>query len=612
KDEDWKNRLLTHLEVMGIENRVSVWDDRRIQAGDEWLPKIEKMLHEAEAVILLISADFLASYFIQKVEIPRLLERRKTEGLRIFPLIMKPCAWQFVPWLSRLHAFPKDGVPLSTIPESKINRELAVFTEKIFDFVSKKGKLLSPPPLLLSEKDEKIPKYLTPLPVKSIELVGRETELEEMTRLLARTHRVLLVNGLGGVGKTELCKRYFRDHCGDYRHLAWVDVVGPIRESMVAAFTAETTGFREEDTVDERFEKIMDLLTGLDTHCLLVVDDIENPGDPDLDRLRSLPVKVIANSRLTIEGFENHTLDFLNAEGCKELFYNFYAGKRDDPHVEKIVERCGRHTLSVELLAKTAEHGAIPLKDLYEVLEKKGFDLTGVVDHKVSTSWHGETEKTSFFKHLLKIFDLTGLTGDERFVLANLSVLPAMYIEMGDVRDWLKLTDHEAVNSLVAKGWLRKEAGGFGVFMHQVIQEVVRYHTSPDEETCKNLIVSLTNCLHVKPTENPMDKKRYIIFAETLLRAIDKTDKSLAALSNNLSLRFRDLGSLKKALEFQLKALNIFEQVLDKNHPDLARSYNNLAEIYRTMGQPEKALEFQLKALNIFERVLDKNHPDLA
>jgi len=85
---------------------------------------------------------------------------------------------------------------------------------------------------------------------------------------------------------------------------------------VVNAFTAETAGFREDDTMDQRFEKIIDLLVGLDTHCLLVADNIENPGDPDLDRLRSLPVKVIANSRLTLGGFENYSLDFLSAKGC--------------------------------------------------------------------------------------------------------------------------------------------------------------------------------------------------------------------------------------------------------------------------------------------------------
>ena len=168
-----------------------------------------------------------------------------------------------------------------------IREDLELYLKKEFSPVPAKG-------------GAAIPKYLTDPPVRSVELVGREFVREEITRLLDRAHRVLLVNGLGGVGKTELCKRYFRDHAGHYGHLAWVDVVGPVRESMVAAFKPGTTGCRADDTVDERFEKIMDLLVGLDTDCLLVADNIEDPNDPDLDRLRALPGKVIANSRLTL------------------------------------------------------------------------------------------------------------------------------------------------------------------------------------------------------------------------------------------------------------------------------------------------------------------------
>ena len=279
--------------------------------------------------------------------------------------------------------------------------------------------------------------------------------------------------------------------------------------------------------------------------------------------------------------------------------------------MEKIVDRCGRHTLSVELLAKTAEHAAMPLTDFYGVLEKKGFDLTGVVDHEVLTSRHKKKEKTTFFKHLLKIFDLSGVTDAERLILANLSVLPPMYIDIDDVREWLDLKDIDAVNSLVVKGWLRKEAEGFGIFMHQVIQEVVRYHTSPDEKTCKNLIVSLTNKLYLEPTENPMDKKKYIIFAETLLRYIDKKDESPATLSNNLAAIYRHMGSLKKALEFQLKALDIFEQVLDKNHPSLAVSYNNLALIYKDFKDYESAATYGEKAVAILQHLFPNGHPNL-
>jgi tetratricopeptide (TPR) repeat protein len=80
----------------------------------------------------------------------------------------------------------------------------------------------------------------------------------------------------------------------------------------------------------------------------------------------------------------------------------------------------------------------------------------------------------------------------------------------------------------------------------------------------------------------------------------------------NLSNIHLDLGYLDKALEYQLKDIAILERTLDKNHPSLATSYNNVSRIYWKLGQLKLALRFQLKALAIREQVLPKNHPELA
>jgi hypothetical protein len=48
----------------------------------------------------------------------------------------------------------------------------------------------------------------------------------------------------------------------------------------------------------------------------------------------------------------------------------------------------------------------------------------------------------------------------------------------------LKLKTKEDINSLVFKGWLKQEEGGFNILMHQVIQEVTRHKTAPDVEKC--------------------------------------------------------------------------------------------------------------------------------
>ena len=98
-DDVWKRRLIQHLRILEYEGRLSVWDDQQIEAGDEWLLRIEAALGAATVAVLLISADFLASDFIHRVEIRRFLEQRQAHGLHIIPLLVRPCApaWANLP-----------------------------------------------------------------------------------------------------------------------------------------------------------------------------------------------------------------------------------------------------------------------------------------------------------------------------------------------------------------------------------------------------------------------------------------------------------------------------------------------------------------------------------
>ena len=113
KDEDWKDRLVTHLGVLRHQGLLDLWDDRRIAAGEDWHQEIQEAMAAASVAVLLVSANFLNSAFILSEEMPRLLQRRDNEGVHIFPVIVKPCAWQKVDWLRRMQARPKDGRALS-------------------------------------------------------------------------------------------------------------------------------------------------------------------------------------------------------------------------------------------------------------------------------------------------------------------------------------------------------------------------------------------------------------------------------------------------------------------------------------------------------------------
>ena len=69
-DEAYRKDLGIALASLRDEEKVSEWHDRRIEGGEEWDDVIRKQLDKADVIILLLSADFIASDYIRKIEIP--------------------------------------------------------------------------------------------------------------------------------------------------------------------------------------------------------------------------------------------------------------------------------------------------------------------------------------------------------------------------------------------------------------------------------------------------------------------------------------------------------------------------------------------------------------
>ncbi len=130
-DEAVKDRLVRHLQALSDARGISVWQDRQIATGQEWLREITAALDAASAAVLLVSVDFLNSRFIKDSELPTLLARREREGLRVFPLVARPCNWKLYPWLSALQLWPRDGRPLSGMDEHAREESLAALVDEI-------------------------------------------------------------------------------------------------------------------------------------------------------------------------------------------------------------------------------------------------------------------------------------------------------------------------------------------------------------------------------------------------------------------------------------------------------------------------------------------------
>lgn len=137
KDEIWKDRLMTHLQVLALEDKFDIWEDRQIAAGDDWFAEIEQGINQASLAVLLVTANFLISEFIRRQEVSRLLERRRALGMRIYPIIVAPCPWQRVDWLAKIQVRPKDGKPLASGNEYQIDETLSNIALEIEQLLNK-------------------------------------------------------------------------------------------------------------------------------------------------------------------------------------------------------------------------------------------------------------------------------------------------------------------------------------------------------------------------------------------------------------------------------------------------------------------------------------------
>ena len=61
KDDRMREELETHLSLLRRRGVIAAWHDRRITAGREWANAIDDHLERAAVILLLVSADFLAS-----------------------------------------------------------------------------------------------------------------------------------------------------------------------------------------------------------------------------------------------------------------------------------------------------------------------------------------------------------------------------------------------------------------------------------------------------------------------------------------------------------------------------------------------------------------------
>ncbi len=113
RDREFVDRLQTHLLLLKREGVIDTWFDRELPVGAEWAAEIDSHLKAADLILLLVSADFLASDYCYDIELKRALAMHDAGEAVVVPIILRPCDWHSAPF-GKLQVLPRDGKPITS------------------------------------------------------------------------------------------------------------------------------------------------------------------------------------------------------------------------------------------------------------------------------------------------------------------------------------------------------------------------------------------------------------------------------------------------------------------------------------------------------------------
>ncbi len=218
------------------------------------------------------------------------------------------------------------------------------------------------------------------LPVQRTSLVGREHDVARVAELV-RTHPIVTLTGVGGVGKTRLGIQVAAELLAAYDTVCFVELASVADPEDVADAIARALGV---GAVNDSLHALVTMIAGRST--LLVVDNCEHVVDSVAEVVDVLTtgcpsLSVIATSRETlgIDGEHVVSVRSLDPSTAAELFGHraVAAGAESDAldrsTVEHICQRLDGIPLAIEIAAARAVSLGVPalvgmLDDLFSVL----------------------------------------------------------------------------------------------------------------------------------------------------------------------------------------------------------------------------------------------------
>jgi tetratricopeptide (TPR) repeat protein len=667
RDERLRNRLASHLSILRRNSVITDWHDRRIGAGMEWKGQIDEHLNTAHIILLLVSADFLASDYCYDIEMKRAMERHELREARVIPIILRAVDnWQATAF-GKLQALPTDGKPITSWP----NRDEAFVDVARGIRVAVAELAPSTVPVDLNTEVGTPPVVWNVPHARNPNFTGRESLLTALRDALtsggtAALTQTRAITGLGGVGKTQLAVEYAYRYATEYNLVWWVPAEEPATLAATYARLAHELPLPQGKSADQ-LAIVQAVRHWLEQHpgWLLVFDNASRPADLGDYLPQGAAGHVLVTSRNPnwLAVASPLRVPLLPREEAIDFLLK-RTGQDDPMGADKLAEALGDLPLALEQAGAYMDRTGASFARYLELFRSQQGKLlrrgSPSPDYPctVATTW-----EIAFQQLPPAAVDLLSLCAflapddiPRELVTEGAGRLPKALTATVSA----PLSLDEAMAAL--RGYSLMEVNSDTWSVHRLVQAVARDRLAPRtrKRWAAAAVILVNGAFPGDITTNPeawptcarllphalaaaghaealavaaeatgrllnqaglyMQERAEFSVAKALYqRALAIGEKAygldhpeVAIRVNNLGLVLRDMGDLAGAREHFQRALAIGEKAYGPDHPTVARDVNNLGGVLQGLGDLVGARAHFQRALAIAEKVYGSDHPEVA
>lgn len=602
KDQAIVDRIVNQLTN---KYRIPCWIcTKKIRAGSYYYDEIENAISSSKVFLFVQTKNS-----VESKEIPDEVLTAIDEGKTIISFIVEE---------SDLHGQMK----LKLKHRQHIDATIPEFDDRIRDLAMELyallGRTLDDEYCHVADETVKEKLVSTPSVIPKSVFCGREDVIKDIAQKFDDGERVVFVQGIGGIGKTEIVKQYAKRYRSSYDTI----IFATYADSLLSLVNSETPfeiepqfsrliqadGVQEDEQsfFERKLKKIQKLSN---ERTLIIIDNFDVEHDDALPELMKGKYRLLITTRCDYSRVypcvKVGPIDSIDS--LVSVFIENYQGfdvDEDDPDLVELIELVNRHTYTIELLAQHMENSGQTAREMIEALHSEGiFSLNEEVQHA------GNKTQVAY-KNLLKMFKVFDLSDTEKSVLRYLSLMPLSGVSVRDFKAWASLSSPKILRDLEGRSWITRNVDG--IALHPIIRDVIRNEISLNKE---NIVMFLNHFLQSIDENNSwhftkIEKEKYCAIGRELLSQFNEINFYTIELYISIATLFGFDDRLDEAQEIFFAIHKYYAESRNTNTLDIAYICYRIAWVFYRKDDCEQACIWYEKAKKIYETAMPCLPPD--